>query len=600
MKLAKFNSNDGNILESKFYRVSRGRNPILFLVSTLIVVNLILFAGCTPAAAPSTPSNIHSPALKSASVGVKAGFADVTEKAGIDFLAVNGKTDKKYLLETMGSGCAFLDYDNDGFQDILLLSGETLQGTKDLSKSSLKLYRNNRNGTFSDVTQKAGLNLSMYAMGCAVGDYDNDGYQDFYVTCALGPCKLFHNNRNGTFSEVGKKSGVAGSGLWGTSCAWADVDGDGLLDLIVCNYVYYKTLKDDIPCFEAAGQRTYCIPGAFKTSHCQLYHNNGKSGFTDITEKSGFNAEGKSLGISVWDYDNDGLPDIFIANDTTPGFLFHNLGKNRFEQIGIQSGIAVDEQGAPHSGMGIDVNDIHNDGKCSVVFTNYSGQQTSFYNQVGSGVWHDDNNVTGIGPRTANTLGFGACFTDYDNDGLKDIVIVNGHVQDTITNSQKNIQYAEDPLLFRNEGGGKFNEIGQDSGGPFKVPIVGRSVAWGDFDNDGKMDLLVTANGGKAALWHNETKTKCHWLTFKLKGMQSNRDGIGAMITVKADGKTYRNSVRSGSSYLCASDLRAHFGLGLSKIAQVEVKWPSGKTDLIESAEADHIWELTEGSGKLK
>jgi hypothetical protein len=569
------------------------RTDFLFIL-TCLVSSVLLLTGCGPAPSGATASR------QSAPPPVAIRFADVSRQAGIHFAATNGKTSSKYLVETMGSGCAFLDFDNDGHLDILLLNGRPLAGKQAASAPTLKLYRNNGNGTFTDVTRRAGLEHSMYAMGCAVGDYDNDGWDDIYVTCVLGPNKLYHNNGNGTFSDAAARAGVAGEGLWGTSCAWTDVDRDGCLDLVVCNYVAYSSLKADMPCYENAGVRTYCGPSSYRASHPVLYHNNGNGTFSDITNQAGLNLDSKGLGVAVWDYDGDGLPDIFVANDTTAGFLFHNLGGNRFEEVGVQSGIAFDEQGIPHSGMGIDVNDLNNDGKSSIVIGNYSGQQTSLYNERLPGVWHDDKKSTGIGPSTIKTLGFGACFCDFDNDGNKDIVIVNGHVQDTISQSHPDIAYAEPPVLFRNEGVGRFLEAGHTAGSPFSVPIVGRSAAWGDFDNDGRIDLLVTTNGGPAYLWHNETATDNHWMMFKLIGVKSNRDGIGAIITVTAGTRSVRTPVRSGSSYLCASDLRAHIGLGNAVSATVEVRWPSGTVDRIPGVAADRIWKLKEGSGRLE
>ena len=568
----------------------------------LLLLTVLGLSGCRPTDRPvvmgrPAPVPTASPAPLPASA-VK--FVDVSRQVGIDFTAANGRSANKYMLETMGSGCAFLDYDNDGRLDILLLNGRPLAGRPTSPQPTLKLYHNNGDGTFTDTTHKAGLDQTMYAMGCAVGDYDNDGWDDIYITCVLGPSKLYHNNGNGTFTDVAARAGVTGKGLWGTSCAWTDVDRDGRLDLVVCNYVVYSALKDDIPCYEGAGQRTYCVPSAYQSSHPVLYHNNGDGTFSDISAKAGLKVAGKSLGVAIWDYDDDGLPDIFIANDGTQGFLFHNLGANRFEEVGVQSGIAYDDQGRPHSGMGIDVNDMNNDGKCGIVITNYSGQETTLYTQVGRGLWRDDKRSAGIGPATRDTLGFGTFAFDYDNDGFKDILIVNGHVQDTISQSQPGIHYAEPPFLFHNERGGKFREVGQAAGSPFTVPIVGRSAAWGDYDNDGKLDLLITANGGRAYLWHNETPTRNHWLMLKLIGVKSNRDGIGAVITVKAGGQTIRSAVRSGSSYLSACDLRAHFGLGTANRADVEVKWPSGAIDRLPATAADRIWTLREGSGQLK
>ena len=527
-------------------------------------------------------------------------FVDITSAAGIHFTHQSAKSKNKYLVETMGSGCAFLDYDGDGWQDILLLNNAPLTGGPVIGRPRLALYHNNHNGTFTDVTHPAGLDKSvMYAMGVAVGDYDNDGYDDIYITCALGPSHLFHNDRHGGFTDVTQRAGVANNGMWGTSCAWVDVDNDGYLDLFVCNYVTYHTLKDDVPYYEM-GERTYAIPTAFKPSHCVLYHNNHDGTFTDISKSAGIAMAGKSLGVAVWDYDHDGRPDIYVTNDGMPGFLFHNLGHNRFEEVGMQMGIATDEQGQPHAGMGIDINDVNNNGQSSVVITNFSGQQTSLYDQVSPALYREDTVASGVGPPSLNDLAFGTFFFDVDNAGWKDLFVANGHIQDNISKEQPQVHYAEEPFLYRNDGNGHFHEVGAASGAPFTRPFVARGAAWGDYDNDGRLDVLLTCNGGPAYLWHNETPTSNHWLTLKLVGTKSNRDGIGARITAQAAGQTQTAYVRSGSSYLSASDLRAHFGLGAATSAALVVTWPGGTVDRIPAAPADHIWKLVEGSGRLQ
>jgi hypothetical protein len=569
---------------------------------------LLLAAACHRSVAPSASdipgsSSIRTAALPSADAAAVR-FRDVTRSAGIRFVATSSKTPNKYMIETIGSGCGFVDFDNDGNLDILLLNGAPLAGGAVTERPTQKLYRNNGNGTFTDVTHKAGLDVTAYAMGCAVGDYDNDGFDDLYITCGLGPSRLFHNNGNGTFTDVTQKAGVDNERRWGTSCAWLDMDNDGHLDLFVCNYVVYRTLADDVPCFARAGVRSYCVPSAYRPTHCALYRNKGDGTFTDVSRESGIGAiEAKALGVAVWDYDDDGLPDLFVACDTTPGLLLHNLGGSRFEELGVQSGIAYDEQGNPHNGMGIDVAEPHNNGRASMVLTNYSGNQVSLYEQAQAKqpLFVDNKTASGVGPPSTAYLGWGAGFMDCDDDGLLDIFVLNGHVADDISEKQPNLTYAEKPMLYQNQGGGTFREVGIASGAPpFTIPLVGRGAAWGDFDNDGKTDLMMTCNNGPAYLWHNETATMNHWITVKLVGTRSNRDGIGATVTTRAGGVTHTAYIRSGSSYLSASDRRAHFGLGASTRAEIEVRWPSGAVDRIPSAVTDRAWTLVEGSGTLR
>jgi hypothetical protein len=584
------------------------RSRQLGLIAAIL---LVCCAGCSaPPPAPAPPSPSVTTVSTTQTPDTPAHFEDITQRAGIRFRAVNGKTPDKHFVETMGSGAGFIDYDGDGYPDILLLDGLYLPGAAHAGHPGLRLYHNNGNGTFTDVTAGSGLDkATMYAMGVAVGDYDNDGRDDIYISCALGPGHLFHNEtppgRAGggrpVFRDVTAKAGVANEGMWGTSCCWLDYDHDGYLDLFVCNYVRYRSLKDDLPCFLTPGQRTYCLPNAFQSSHCTLYHNNHDGTFTDVSQRSGIAAAaGKSLGVAIWDYDGDGWPDIFVANDTVPGFLFHNRGDGTFEEIGMRSGVACDESGAPHSGMGVDAADAANDGKMHLVIANYSGVQTSYYEQTDPGVFQDRRTPVGVGPPSTNTLGFGAFFFDYDNDGWKDLLVINGHVEDDIEKKQPGVRYAEPPLLYHNRGDGTYIELASRSGSPFTTPIVGRAAAHADIDNDGREDVLVTTNGGPAYLWHNQTQTANHWLTFRLIGKQSNRDGIGALLTVTAGGRTLRDSCRSGSSYLSASDLRVHFGLGAAMQADVTVRWPSGHEDHLSGLAADHIWTVREGSNKAE
>ncbi|MEP6754306.1 MAG: CRTAC1 family protein [Chthonomonadales bacterium] len=579
------------------------------LKCALIVAATILLAGCRQSHGPDKPvvtdsgSSGITPKVRSTVADVIPKFEDITAKAGIQFVHQNSKTPNKYLLETMGAGCAFIDYDSDGWQDIILLNGSLIPGGKVKGRPTLALYHNNKNSTFTDVTKGSGLDAqTMYAMGVAVGDYDNDGKADIYISCVLGPGRLFHNEGAGKFKDVTATAGVANAGMFGSSCTWVDYDRDGKLDLFICNYVKYPQLKDDLPCF--AGDRStriYCFPLAYDTSHCTLYHNDGNGKFTDVSVKSGIaSAQGKSLGVSIWDYDGDGWPDIFVANDTVPGFLFHNEKNGTFTEVGVEAGIAYSESGTAHSGMGIDAADPHNNGNTTLVITNYYGQQTSYYTQSQVDLFREDRQSSGLGAATGDVLGFGILFFDFDNDGLQDVVEVNGHIQDDIQKREPNTFFAERTLIFHNHGDGTFTEVSPQAGKPFSDKIVGRGIAWGDFNNDGQLGLLVSENNGPARLWKNVTGTKNHWVGFHLVGTKSNRDGIGAMVTVKAGGAAHRAMVRGGSSYLSQSDIRPHFGLGDQNTADLEIMWPSGTVTKIAGVAADHIYTIREGASKVE
>jgi hypothetical protein len=560
------------------------------------------------------PGGAKPPVLPSAPApAAPVRFVDVTRAAGIAFRHQNSKTPRKYMIETFGSGCAFLDYDRDGWQDLLLLNDAPLPGGHVQGRPTRALYHNNHDGTFTDVTREVGLAQDgIYAMGVAVGDFDNDGWEDFYETAVLGPSHLYHNEGAAgrpRFRDVTAEAGVANRDRWGTSCAWVDYDRDGRLDLCVCNYVKYASLKDDLPCFTAERKkRIYCLPTAYEGGHCVLYHNEGSPGhprFRDVSGPAGIGKPaGRALGVTVWDYDGDGFPDLFVANDGVAGFLFHNEGNGTFTEVGVESGVAYDENGDPHSGMGIDADDVDNSGKTTLAITNFQGQQTSFYRQQAGSLFVEQRAAAGIAEETRKILGFGLCFFDYDNDGFKDVLQVNGHVQDDVQEREPQVTYAQPTLLFRNlgapAGSPRFAEVGLRSGAPFSRPIVGRGCAWGDFDNDGRPDVLITSNNGPALLWHNETLAGNHWLTLRLVGERSNRDGIGAVVQVTAGGRTQRTAVRSGSSYLSQSDLRAHFGLGEARTADVEIRWPSGTVDRIAAVPADQIYVAREGMGKAQ
>ncbi len=587
---------------------------------------VLAVSGCGRGGVRAVPAVATAPAA--APPASTCRFVDVTQQAGIHFRAQASHTPRKYLLETMGSGCAFVDYDGDGWQDILLLNGAPLPGGHVRGRPTMRLYHNDRNGHFTDTTHEAGLDKEVYyAMGAAVGDYDNDGRDDIYVSAVLGPGHLYHNEYRGGEEEKGRRgegerpesgtphrliassphpyfrdvtaqAGLANAGRWGTSCAWVDYDRDGRLDLFVCNYVKYGSLKEDLPCHSGARNLpVYCFPSAYATSHCELYHNLGNGRFEDVSERTGIaSAHGKSLGVSVWDYDRDGWADLFVSNDTSEEFLFHNERNGTFRNVGVPSGIAYDDYGNAYSGMGIDAADPDADGKTRVVVTNYYGSETRFFRQAEDQMFTDERGPSGIGSATKPTLGFGAVFFDYDNDGFQDLLQVNGHVQDNVQEINPVATYAEQTLLFRNLGGGRYEEVGTKCGAPFTRRIVGRGAAWGDYDNDGREDVLITTNNGPAMLWRNETPSKNHWLTLKLVGSKSPRDGTGAVVLVTANGVTQRVMARSGSSYLSCSDLRPHVGLGKATAADLEIHWPSGAVDHLRALQCDRIVTIQEGA----
>ncbi len=565
------------------------RHPQIF---PLLV--LMLAPGCNKHA--STPSH---PSISSPTQSTAPTFVDVTDSVGIDFRHQNSRTPRKYLIETMGSGCAFVNYDGDEWLDILLLNNRQLPGGRVEGRPTIKLYRNERGKRFRDVTNSAGLEAEIYAMGVTVGDYDNDGRDDIYVSCVLEPGRLFHNE-GGRFKDTTKTAGVGNEGKWGTSCAWLDYDKDGKLDLFIANYVKYRGLADDLPCYASGGRdRVYCIPSAYETSTCTLYRNLGGGRFHDVSAESGIAASGgKSLGVTVWDYDDDGDPDVFVANDTVAGFLFRNEGDGTFKEIGVESGVAYDEEGNPHSGMGTDTGDLQNDGKSWLAITNYQGQQTSLYKIAGTDIFRDERFNAKVAEPTTPVLGFGILFFDFDNDGYRDIAQVNGHVQDDIAKREPTVSQSQPSLLLRNRKDGTFEEVGLKSGAPFTERQVWRGIAAGDYDNDGRVDLMLTSNNGPARLWRNNSSTSGHWIGFKLIGNSSARNGHGAIVLVTSGGITRRAMIRSGSSYLSQSDLRAHVGLGPADKADVEVRWPSGKLDRLVGLNSDRYWLVREGTNK--
>jgi enediyne biosynthesis protein E4 len=544
------------------------------------------------------------PAQKStvapSAVGAAPGkFTDVASALGVHFQNLSSHTSKKYLLETMGAGVALFDYDNDGRLDIYFVNGAPLsdptpKGTipqKTGPQYWNRLYHQKPDGAFEDVTEKAGLQGTGYGMGVAVGDYDNDGYEDLFVT-AYGGNKLYHNNGDGTFTDVTEKAGVGGSG-WSTSAAWVDLDGDGLLDLVVLRYVKWDF--DDIYCgVHKEGGRDYCHPDVFQPIAPLVYHNDGNGHFTEVSEKIRLSKPGKSLGIAFADYDRDGRTDIFVANDSMVEFLYHNKGDGTFEETGLMSGVAVDGNGKTYAGMGVDFADYNNGGLPDLIVTNLANQQYALYQNNGDGSFNYTSFASGIAAITLKHSGWGARFFDYDNDGWKDLLVAQGHDLESIQTNYPDLRYREPMLLARNTGKG-FVDVSKESGEVFQRAWVGRGLAIGDIDNDGRVDAVVTTNDGPAYILRNETPTQNHWLTLKLVGHKSNRDAIGAEVKLTTSKGSQLETVTTAASYLSSSDKRVHFGLGSDTSAQsIEIRWPSGIVQTLKNVRADQILQVDE------
>ena len=507
-------------------------------------------------------------------------FTDVTASAGIHFSHNAGRSGKKWLPETMGAGCAFLDADGDGWLDILLINGKDL--VPHGRRTTAALYRNNHDGTFTDITRGSGLDIEIYGLGVAVGDYDNDGRDDIYVT-ALGGDHLFHNEGGGHFRDVTAQSGIHNA-AFGASAAWLDYDRDGRLDLFVTNYVHWSA-PGDLWCSLDGSSKSYCTPESYKGASSRLYRNLGNGKFEDVTEKAGLgDTTSKSLGIAVVDFNNDGWPDLFVSNDTQPNKLYRNLGNGRFQEEGLSAGVAFGEDGVARGAMGADAADYDRSGRQDLVVGNFSNQMLGLYHNEGNGLFVDEAPRSPIGRASLLSLTFGLFFFDYDLDGYPDIFAANGHIEEEIGRVQPKIQYAELPLLFRNMGHAKFEPVKA-----FTRPLVARGAAYGDFDRDGDLDVLVSTNNGPAYLYRNDGGNRNHWLQLRLEGTRSNRDGIGAVVRVTSAGGTQTQTVHSGSSYCSASDLALTFGLARdTQAGAVEIQWPSGARQRLVNVKADH------------
>jgi enediyne biosynthesis protein E4 len=550
------------------------------LLRTTLVGTLVSLSLC------GTASVLTAPAIS---------FNDVTTAAGIKFTHFTGGFGKKYLPETMGSGCAFFDFDGDGWADILLLNGSDL-GVPKRRATNPALYRNNRNGTFTDVTRAAGLAVDMYAMAATLGDYDNDGDDDLYVSC-LGPDRLFQNQGKGIFKDVTAATGL-GCSDFGASAAWLDYDRDGWLDLYVANYVEW-TAATDIYCTLDGKSKSYCTPESYKGVSGRLYRNLKGSRFQDMTRTAGvFLPSQKGLGVCVTDADLDGWPDIVVANDTEPNNLFLNQKNGSFKDVGVASGIAFSEEGVARGAMGIDAADYDLSGRSSLVIGNFSNQMLALYHNEGKAFFIDEAPVSEIGHKSLLTLAFGCFFFDFDLDGWVDIFVANGHVENEINKVQSKVTYAQPTHLFRNLGKKQFQQVTAHVGGALVKPYVGRGSAYADFDRDGDLDILMTTNGGTAHLFRNDGGSQSRFIRIRLRGSRSNRNGYGTLVQLTWGGKTQTAFTRSGHSYLSQSESVQTFGIGSATRAEkVRLVWPSGAVQELGAFEAGKEYLVDESRG---
>lgn len=522
-------------------------------------------------------------------------FTDITKQAGIDFQHVNGASAQKHIVETMGSGALFFDFDDDGWLDIFMVDGGSVTDAAVAARAHHRLYRNRGDGQFEDVTRAAGIRHREYGMGACAADYDNDGHVDLYLT-NFGPNVLYHNDGHGAFTDVTLRAGV-GSNRLASSCAFADIDNDGFVDLFVANYV---DPEDNSKLCGDSRARAYCRPDVYSGVASTLYRNQGDGTFTDVTKRAGLDrADGKALGVVFADYDGDGRVDLFVANDLTRNFLYHNDGNGVFKEVGLPAGVALASDGRVRAGMGTDFGDYDGDGRLDLVVTNFESETHSLYRNLGGGLFADATFESGLGPATLPFLGFGAAFLDYDNDTDLDLAIANGHVLDNAGLFRSTSRYGQRNLLFRNEGKGRFTEVGRQSGSGFASEKVSRALVAGDIDNDGDVDLLVSNNGQTTDLLRNEANGRSgHALLLKLRGRRSNRDGIGATVIAAMGNRRLKREVRAGSSYLGQNDIRVHLGLGRAPVVdRLEVTWPGGRMDTLTSVPVDQILTLEEGAG---
>jgi enediyne biosynthesis protein E4 len=577
------------------------------IIISFLLVSFVLLTACKQQAVTTTNANTTdvasqapspSPSPTPARPSGPIEFTDVSAQAGIHFKHNSGAFGKKYLPETLGTGCAFLDYDNDGWQDILLVNSADWPEHK-TTKSLLALYHNNQDGTFTDVTRQAGLAVEMYGIGAAVADYDNDGNDDIYITC-VGPNHLFRNLGNGKFADVTARSGAGDPGF-STSAVWLDYDNDGKLDLFVANYVDWTVEKDQL-CSLDGKNKSYCTPQSYQGQSSTLYHNKGNGTFENVTQKAGLNdPTSKSLGVALLDYNGDGWMDLFVANDTEPNKLYKNNGNGTFTDEAVAAGVAFSDAGTARAGMGVDAGDFDGSGRPGIVVGNFTNESMALYRNDGTGLFTDEAPNSGIGKMSAQSLTFAVFFFDYDLDGLLDVFAANGHVSDDISVVQPNVKYAQSPHLFHNKGKKKFEEMTGKLGRALQRAIVGRGAAYGDFDNDGDLDLLITSNNGPARLLRNDNGNQNDLLRVKTVGSRSNRDGIGAKVTLKtAKGVKLFSMVKTGSSYCSQSELPLTFGLGQpeeGRVLTLEIVWPSGQKEILPDVKSNQSITVQEGKG---
>ena len=531
-------------------------------------------------------------------------FEDIAERAGVHFVVENSPTPEKHQPETMPAGVALFDYDGDGLLDIYLVNGAEMPSlVKTGPKYYNRLFHNNGDGTFTDVTEHAGVAGVGYGMGVAAGDYDNDGRPDLFVTNVNGN-QLFHNNGDGTFTDVTAKAGVSGAlhngrKMWSIAAGWFDYNRDGLLDLFVVNYVDWDPRYE--PACVGLNGRGYCHPDSFPPLTNTLYRNNGDGTFTDVSAETGISkVEGRGMGVAFADYDNDGWPDIFVANDNSPNLLFHNLEGKRFEEVGIQAGVAYNEDGNVLAGMGVDFRDVNNDGLPDIWHTAIENETFPLYLNSGKGAFVNAGQPSRLANLTRLMSGWSNGIVDLDNDGWKDLVVARSNVMDNIEQISRHFRYAEPNSVFRNLGNGQFEDVSATAGADFIRPAPHRGLAYGDLDNDGRVDLVITALGAPVSVLRNVTPTHNHWILLKLVGTKSNRMGLGAQIRVTTDdGRKLYNEATTSTGYAASSDPRVHFGLGSSRvIREIEIRWPSGTRQLLHDVTADRLMVITEsGTG---
>ena len=529
-------------------------------------------------------------------------FVDVAPRAGISFVHDNAASAQKYLIETMGAGCGWIDYDQNGLLDLYLVNSAATKAYQPKKPLRSALYRNNGDGTFTDVTERAGVGAEgLFGMGVAVGDYDNDGFPDLFVL-GYGRCILYRNNGDGTFTDLTAQAGVENAVCWGSSAGWFDYDNDGRLDLVIANYVAWAPEHDFWCGDHAPGMRSYCHPDDYDAVSPTLYHNNGDGTFTDVSKSSGIGLKpANGLGVVTFDYDGDGWQDIFIANDSLPNSLFHNNRDGTFTEVGYLAGVAVSLDGQPEAGMGVDAGDTTGNGRLDLAVTHLDSQLARLYRNSGNKYFDDVTLSSKIGYATYHMSEFGTRFMDYDNDGALDLFMACGHVLDNVHRYKSDVYYAEPKLMFRDTGRGIFENVSDDLGPDFLLPMVSRGAAVGDFDNDGDLDILVSNNGQRPQLLRNDGGNANHWLQIFLIGTKSNRDAVGARVKVTAGELVLHDEKKGGMSYQSAQDPRLHFGLGGSpRVDAVEISWPSGERTKLTNLRADQTIAIKEGQGLIE